>query len=66
MRSVVGRVNHDLLAHNCDDGFELPLAVTYVVDSDGTILASFVDADYQRRMDPEGILRTLEARDAAA
>lgn len=57
---------HDLPAHNGDDSFELPLPATYVVAGDGTILASFVDADYQRRMDPEDILKALKARDVAA
>ncbi len=57
--------HHDLAGHNGDDSLELPLPATYVVDSNGTILASFVDADYQKRMDPEDILRALEARDVA-
>jgi len=40
---------NDLTEYNGDDSLELPLAVTYVIDTDGTIVYSFVDADYRNR-----------------
>jgi peroxiredoxin len=40
---------NDLTEYNGDDSLELPLAVTYVIDTDGTVVYSFVDADYRKR-----------------
>jgi peroxiredoxin len=50
----------DLRAHNRDEGRELPLPATFVIDRDGTIRAAFADADYVRRMEPTRILSTLQ------
>jgi peroxiredoxin len=38
---------------------ELPLAATYVIDSDGVIRYAFVDADFTERADPQAILEVL-------
>ncbi|WP_010520951.1 peroxiredoxin-like family protein [Aquimarina agarivorans] len=38
---------------------ELPIAATYIVDTDGTIIYDFVKADYKERADPEDILEAL-------
>jgi peroxiredoxin len=54
-----GRVN--LAQYNNDRSNELPLAVTYVVDRDGTIRYAFVDADYRKRAEPADILKALRA-----
>lgn len=42
-----GRV--DLYEHNGDESMELPLAVTYIIDVDGSVAYAFVDADYRKR-----------------
>jgi peroxiredoxin len=39
----------------------LPLPLTFVVDTDGTIRAAQVSADYKQRMEPAAILAALEA-----
>ena len=57
---------HEIPIRNGDESFELPLPASYVVDTDGTVLAAFVDPDYQLRMDPEAILEVLRARGVAA
>lgn len=49
----------DLTAYNGDASNELPLAATYVVDTEGVIRFAFADADYRRRAEPADVLRTL-------
>lgn len=46
----------DLSKYNGDDSMELPLAVTYVVDTDGIIKYAYVDADYRRRAETSEVL----------
>lgn len=50
----------DLAAYNGDDSGQLPLAATYVIDRDGQVVYSFVDADYRKRAEPTAILQALE------
>ncbi len=49
----------DLVKHNADESYELPLPATYVIDRDGTVRKAFVDADYTKRLDPEEIVDSL-------
>lgn len=42
------------------DTWELPVPATYVVATDGTIHAAFVEADYTRRATPEQVVEALE------
>ena len=46
----------DLSKYNGDDSMELPLAVTYVIDTDGIIKYAFVDADYRKRAETSVVL----------
>lgn len=50
----------DLHGYNGDNSDELPLAATYVIDTDGMIRYAFIDADYTRRADPKDIIAALE------
>ncbi len=49
-----------LHAYNGDESNELPLAATYVIDTDGTITYAFLDADYRNRAEPSDIIAALE------
>lgn len=40
---------------------ELPLAATYVIAGDGTIVYAFLDADYKNRAEPREIIDALDA-----
>ena len=40
---------------------ELPLAATYVIDSNGSIVWSFLDADYTKRAEPQDIIDALDS-----
>ncbi len=44
---------------NGDDSYTLPLAATYVIDSDGVIRYAFLDADYKRRAEPADVLEAV-------
>lgn len=46
--------------YNGDESNELPLAATYVIDTDGTITYAFLDADYRNRAEPSEIIAALE------
>ncbi len=51
----------DLAAYNGDDSDELPIPATFVIGRDGTILKSFVEPDYTKRLDPDDIITSLKA-----
>jgi peroxiredoxin len=53
----------DLAKHNGDDGGELPLGATYVVDRAGVIRYAFVDVDYRKRAEPATVLAVLRGLD---
>lgn len=53
----------NLEAYNSDDSYELPLAVTYVVDQDRIVRWAFVDGDYKQRAEPKDILLAVRALD---
>ena len=46
----------DLTKYNNDDSMELPLAVTYVIDSGGIIRYAFLDTDYRKRAETAEVL----------
>ena len=60
LRSVYEGFGIDLPAHNGDQTFELPVAATYVIATDGTLVHGDVNVDYTQRMEPEQILEVLQ------
>jgi len=46
----------DLTQYNGDDSLELPLAVTYVIGTDGSVEYAFVDADYRKRAETSEVV----------
>lgn len=46
---------------NGDNSFVLPIPATYVIDTEGTIQAAYVNKDYTQRMDPDAIIQALKA-----
>lgn len=39
---------------------QLPIAATYIIDQDGTILYDFIQEDYKKRADPEELIKHLK------
>lgn len=50
----------NLSQYNDNDKGELPLAVTYVIDMDGTVTYAFLHPDYRERADIDDIIKALE------
>jgi peroxiredoxin len=50
----------DLHGFNGDKSNELPLAATYVINQDGVIVYTFLDAEYRNRAEIADILRALD------
>lgn len=53
-----------LANYNGNDNNELPLAATYVIDSEGVIRWAFLDADYKKRAEPADIVAAVKALNA--
>lgn len=53
----------NLEAINGDPSLTLPIPATYVVETDGTVLAAYVNPDYAKRMEPAAVVDVLDERD---
>jgi peroxiredoxin len=59
--------NLDIPARNgTPDEWALPVAATYIIDHDGSIVYAYTDADYRDRADPSDVLAVLTRRAVAA
>ncbi len=61
IRSIYDTFGIDVVDHNGDDTFELPMPATYVVNQSGEIVYHFVDADYTKRSEPADVLAAVKA-----
>ncbi|MCH7772364.1 MAG: AhpC/TSA family protein, partial [Bacteroidetes bacterium] len=52
LRPIFKQFNFDVPKYNGDESWELPIPATYIVNTDGRIVHSFVNADYTQRMEP--------------
>jgi len=59
LRPIYSSFGIDLVDFDGNDSYELLIPATYLIKEDGTIAASFVDADYTKRMDPAEIVEAL-------
>lgn len=50
----------DLEKSNGDDSINLPMPGTYVINKDGEIVLSFVNADYTKRLDVKTVIEKLK------
>lgn len=50
----------NLKEYNGESSYTLPLAATYVINTDGKITYAFLDADYRKRAEPKEILEALD------
>lgn len=57
-----GRVSKIAQANGNERG-EIPLGVTYVIDTDGTVRWAFLEHDYKKRATPEQVVEALNAID---
>lgn len=59
LRPIYKEFGIDLHSFNGDDSYEIPVPATYVIGPDGTIVYSFVNADYTQRAEPADIINVL-------
>ncbi len=59
MQAMYESIMTKLPGYNGDQSWELPLAATYVVQSDGKILWARIGADWRKRPEPEEILEAV-------
>jgi peroxiredoxin len=62
MQAMYESIMTKLPGYNGDQSWELPLAATYVVQSDSKILWAQIDADWRHRQEPEELLRFLTTK----
>jgi peroxiredoxin len=61
VRDVLKPRNVDLPSFNGDDSWSLPIPGTFVIGRDRRVVLSFADGNFRRRLEPEDILRALDA-----
>lgn len=61
MSELYDKFGLDLKKINATEKAELPLAATYIIDSNGIIQYAYLDVDYTKRADPELILQALRS-----
>ena len=62
LQTVYNSFGIDVVKHNGNSDFELPMPATYVVDNKKNIVYDFVPEDYTQRLDPEEILAFLRKK----
>ncbi len=66
LRSVYQGFGLDIPARNGSPSeWALPIAATYVIDRDGSIIYAYTNVDYRDRADPRDVLEVLTRRAAA-
>ncbi len=51
----------DVAKHNGNNKNELPLAVTYIINTDGIVSYSFINEDYKKRAEPSELISVLKS-----
>ena len=60
LRPVYEELGIDLLEVNKNGTFEIPLAATFVINSNYEIIYTFVDEDHTKRLEPRDILMAIK------
>ena len=59
LQKIYGDFGIDLHVQNASKKMELPLAATYIIQPDGAIAYSHLEADYTKRAEPKEVLAQL-------
>jgi len=60
LRPIYQQFNFDITKYNGEESWELPIPATFIINTNGKIVHSFVNADYTQRMEPTEILSKLK------
>ena len=61
-KELYGGFGTDLAAINRSDRWELPLAATYLINTDRTIQFSYTDPDFRKRIDPKELVDFIKEK----
>jgi peroxiredoxin len=59
IRALYAKAGIDLALFQSNEGWFLPIPATFVIGSDGNVIAKMVNPDFRKRMEPEDILTVL-------
>ncbi|MCL6414371.1 AhpC/TSA family protein [Aestuariirhabdus sp. Z084] len=59
IRGIYDKFGIDVVAHNGEDSFKLPVPASYVINSDGNVTYAFVNADYTQRVEPQQLVDAI-------
>jgi peroxiredoxin len=62
LQAIYESIMTKLPGYNGDQSWELPLAATYLVQSDGKISYARIDSDWRHRPEPEELLQAMSAK----
>lgn len=61
LRPIYSSFGIEVEQHNGEGQFDLPLAATFIIDTNGIITNAFVEADYTLRQEPSEIVEKLKS-----
>jgi len=61
LRPIFDKFGHDLKMRNGDDSFAVPIPATLLVDKNGVVRNTYIEADYTKRLEPATALEWVEA-----
>ena len=61
LRRATTEFGIDFMKRNGDESFVVPVPATFLVDREGVVRNSFVDADYNKRLEPSKALEWIDA-----
>jgi peroxiredoxin len=61
MKTMIAGAGWDVPSYQGNQAWMLPIPATFVVGTDGLIVARYVDPDYRRRMDIDQLLAAIKA-----
>ena len=60
LRPIYQQFNFDIPKYSGNESWDIPIPANYIVNTDGKIVHSFVNADYTQRMEPTEIINKLK------
>ena len=60
IRTLYRQAGIDLALFHSNEGWFLPIPATFIIGSDGIVVAKMADPDFRKRMEPEKILAALQ------
>jgi peroxiredoxin len=62
LRPIYKEFGIDIIAHNGDENYEIPMPATYVINKDKKIIYSFVQEDYTKRAEPLDVINAIKGQ----